>query len=342
MGERVNCRWNGINEPRTVVGRHDAGCENGECRGCLPCPENHCGRCYREHVGEDYTCPGCIADARDDLTAITTMCAALPAEVRHRGVDSEAMNLLGPVADPESVGHVRASIAVGRIDAGWLAEADNELHPLLVLGTWWEAYAEALEHTEPGRIEVRDAAAYLNRHLHTIAQLADVPFVDFARDLSGCRAHLERVLHDGEQVEEGAPCLKCETVNLRRKWGALEAQDGWYCPRCRQESTEDQYLFAVRAHFVANSDRLNADDMAVRLGIASSSIRRWANVLRVQASGEEAINLPPLIRPVERINGRKVYLVDEAVAIVSAGGDKRRTDWLARRAAAVLASEPTG
>jgi hypothetical protein len=274
----VNCRWNGINEPRTVVGRHDAGCEHAECRGCLPCPENHCGRCYREHVGEDYTCPGCIADARDDLTTITTMCAALPAEVRHRGVDSEAMNLLGPVADPESVGHVRASIAVGRIDAGWLAEADNELHPLLVLGTWWEAYAEALEHTEPGRIVVRDAAAYLNRHLHTIAQLADVPFVDFARDLSGCRKHLERVLHDGEQRETGAACLHCDDVSLVTRDGG----DNYQCPRCLRLYSRDQHANALRQMELDRADWLRAADLIALLGADGTTLRKWAERRQVR------------------------------------------------------------
>jgi hypothetical protein len=313
----VNCRWNGINEPRTVVGRHDAGCEHAECRGCLPCPENHCGRCYREHVGEDYTCPGCIADARDDLTAITAMCAALPAEVRHRGVDSEAMNLLGPVADPESVGHVRASIAVGRIDAGWLAEADNELHPLLVLGTWWEAYAEALEHTEPGRIEVHDAAAYLNRHLHTIAQLADVPFVDFARDLGGCRLHLERVVKDGEQVETGAPCMTCERKLVRTT--DATGRVSYRCDRCRINLSETEYLLAEKAKRLADAEYLAVDDMAMRTGVPASTIRRWANIRRL-----DGVDHPPLLRsPARNGQGRMVYRVADVEQVRDGGGDTR-------------------
>lgn len=256
----MNCRWSGADQPRVVIGRHDEDCTENGCRGCLPCPENHCGRCYREHVGSDYTCPGCIADARDDLAEIGRLCAALPAEVVHRGINSEAMNLLGPVADPESIGHVRASINVGRIDEGWLEVADNDHHPLLVLGTWWEAYAEALEHTEPGRIVVRDATAYLNRHLHTIAQLADVPFADFAVGLSRCRRHLERVLKDDREPEyaEGVTCLTCGRTPQRRTMEQGE-EDAWWCPGCRRHLSPHEFYLAAAEQARMSADTLRAE-----------------------------------------------------------------------------------
>ncbi|MCL2611960.1 MAG: hypothetical protein FWD95_01870 [Nocardioidaceae bacterium] len=302
----TTCRFVASDQPRALVGRHDDDCADRDCRGCQPCPEDHCTRCGREHVRLGLVCPGCIGDARDDLRAIRDLCDALPAEVEHRGIDSEAMNLLGPVADPESVGHVRASINVGRIDAGWLETADDERHPLLVLGGWWQAYAEALDHTEPGRITVSDAREYLDRHLYAVAQLPDVPFADLARDLAGCRRHLERVLHDGEQVETGAPCMTCRVPlrlvrggqrPARRSESGLSrtrgshpgsyanvipngaqngADDFWYCPRCRETSTEDQYRFAVAHLHRESAEWLTAQEMEIRTGVKLGTVRVWA------------------------------------------------------------------
>lgn len=145
----MSCFYVAWDQPRALRGRHgpecpalaiastgvapvDAGETNGpqvatQCVGCLPCPEAHCIRCGREHV-EQLVCPGCIADARADLAAITTLCANLPAEARAKGVDSEAMNLLGPVADPEARGHLLASVIVGRIPANYLDYVPGDLY----------------------------------------------------------------------------------------------------------------------------------------------------------------------------------------------------------------------
>lgn len=309
----MNCRYVASDQPRVLPNRHGSECpaldptptpategrETGTqtpCAGCLPCPLAHCMRCGREHVDER-TCPGCIAEARDDLSEITRMCANLPAEVVVKGIDSEAMNLLGPVADPEQTGHVRASINVGRLEAGWLEEADNELHPLLVLGTWMEAYCEALDHDEPTRITVAGAASYLDRNLAYIAQLEDVPFEDLARDLSGCRNHVERVLHDGEQVETGAACLHCEDVNLV----TCDGGDRYDCPRCKRAYSRDQHANALRQMELAQADWLTAADLAAMYDADGSTLRTWAERKQVRT---------------KRVDGRKRYHVDDTRAML--------------------------
>lgn len=323
----MSCIWTASDRPRALRDRHEDECTGEDCKGCEPCPWSHCRACGKEHA--EHTCPTCLADARETLTAITVMCASLPAEVAHRGVDSEAMNLLGPVADPEAIGHMRASVNVGRIPADWLEDADHELHPLLVLGTWMEAYIEAFDHSDPARITVVSAASYLDRNLVYMSTFADVPFEDFARNLRQCRTHMERVLHDGEQVETGAPCMTCR-VPLRLV--RTEGEDHWSCPKCRQESNDDQYRFAIKADFIENSPELNADDMAVRVGISSSTIRKWANVMRVQVKGEEAEELPAILKPSGRVGGRKVYRVEDVEEIIDNGGDGRRSEWATRTA----------
>jgi hypothetical protein len=75
--------------------------------------------------------------------------------------------------------------------------------------------------------------------------------------------HLERVLHDGEQVDEGVPCLKCHRP-LTRVWAYGGGEDGWECKHCRERSTEAQYRFAVKADYIAAAEWLTDVDMTVR------------------------------------------------------------------------------
>lgn len=270
----MSCYYAGSDQPRFIRGRHDEDCAGETCVGCQPCTESHCRVCGVIHA--EHSCPTCLADTRDTLAEIRRMCAALPTEVIHRGVESEAMNLLGPVADPEQTGHVSASVKVGRLPVDWLEAADNDHHPLLVLGTWAEAYIEAFDHDEPARITVEGAASYLDRNLGYMSAEVDIPFEDFARDLRSCRVHIERVLHDGEQVEQGAPCLSCEDVRLRLIRG--ERDDRWWCPRCKQTSSDDQYRFAVKAELIRKADWLTDADMATRTDgkVKPGTVRKWA------------------------------------------------------------------
>lgn len=281
----MTCKWDGAERPRILLGRHDTGCAGEECRGCQPCPWPHCRICAHNHA--EHTCPECLADTRDTLGEIQRMADALPAEVEHRGIDSEAMNLLGPVADPESVGHMQASVNVGRIPADWLEVADNELHPLLVLGTWMEAYLEAFDHGDPSRITVASAASYLDRNLVYASTFADVPFEDFAKNLRDCRTHMERVLHDGEQVETGAPCMTCQRP-LRRVFAGDELpwehrdgskpranEDVWACGRCREWRGEKDYRLNVADLHRDNAEWLTDREMELRTGIKAATVRSW-------------------------------------------------------------------
>jgi hypothetical protein len=275
-----------------------------------------------------------MAATRETLHEIGRMCDALPEEVEVRGVEGEAMMLLGPAADPEARGHIQASINVGRIPEDYLEEADGELHPLFVLGTWDMLVRDVLEHDESDeRLTVAIAIDYLDRQLTYLGGFEDLPFEDMARDLRKCANHMERVLHDGEQVETGAPCLSCEKVRLVRTRTTM-GEDRWSCPKCHRESSDDQYRIAIKAEFIDRSPELNLDDMAIRVRMSSSTLRRWANVLRTQAEGEEPVEHPPLIRAVGVVNDRKVYRVADVEAIRDSGGDRRRSAQVPRDAVA--------
>lgn len=286
----MTCRYAGPGLPRILPRRHDADCWTDACEGCAPCPESHCRVCGRVHA--EWTCAECVAEARSDLTDIARMCDVLPEEAEHRGIEGEAMMLLGPTADVEARQHVEASYLAGRLPEGWIEAshgkgcpilrneacvgcAGDERHPLAVLASWQDVYAAEFDHELTARATVADAAGYLRRNLTYAATWPHAPFEDFARDLRRCRAHLESVLHDGEQVDTGAPCMTCGTT-LERTWGTEPKHDGWRCPRCRQTSTEDQYRFAVMHLHREEADWLTDRDMEIRTGIKATTVRSWA------------------------------------------------------------------
>jgi hypothetical protein len=242
----VSCRFVASDEPRVLSGRHDADCAGGECRGCQPCTEPHCRVCGRTHA--DGTCAECLAEARDDLSAIAVRCGALSAEVLHRGIHSEAMTLLGPAADPEAWGHMTASVKVGRLPADYLAHADGELHPLFVLGTWDMVWRAELEHDEAGALTLHGAVDYLDRQMTYMAGYEHSPFEDFARDLRRCLAHIERVLHDQRQGDRAnVGCFECGGDLERRLTEGQGFEDFWTCRGCRRRYTQAEYNFALRA-----------------------------------------------------------------------------------------------
>jgi hypothetical protein len=323
------CRWVASTQPRAVIGRHDEDCDDETCRGCQPCPGPHCGTCGVIHPVVGLHCPGCIGDAREDLTEIVRLTADLPDEAETRGAQSEAFDLAGPTANPE------AWRQRGKYGHRYSTEerlGDN--HPLWVLGTWDLAVTE---HYGRGRrttvITVESAASYLGRNLTDLAADPDFAFEDLARELRSCRGHLEAVLHDGEQAEKGAPCLKC----MRPVTRTVEA-DGkirHWCSRCRRSLTDNEYRLAVRQAHMAHADRLNAADMAVRIEVPESTIRRWANVLRLQREGESVVELDPLMRSCGRDSqNRKMYRVDDALKIRDGGGDRRRSGSVSKDGAA--------
>ena len=318
------CKWAGRGNPRLVPGRHEDGCQgnyeptSSHCPGCLPCTEPHCRVCgYTHHEG---TCAECMAETRTNLREIGRMCGALPTEVAHRGINGEAMMLLGPVADVERRQHTEASYLAGRLPEGWLIAAHgkrcptlvnepcvgcagDETHPLTILLTWQLVWRDALEHDEAPDAELATAVDYLDQQMTYMGGYPHVPFEDFARDLRRCETHLEDVLHDGEQVDEGVPCLKCGQP-LTRDWGKGEKDDGWQCVKCREKSTEGQYRIAVKADYIANADWLTDVDMVLRFpeaAFTAATVRSWAS---------EKADRPAVVRK-KRHTERTVFSVED-------------------------------
>lgn len=262
------CKFVASDQPRVIAGRHAVPCSCDGETGCLPCPEPHCVVCSRAHAKA--ACTGCLDAARSDLKAIGDLCASLPAEAVEKGVQSEAMMLLGPTSDPEAWRNRATSAMVGRLDASYLEDCRDEMHPLWILGSWEQIWRDHLDHYSIAPITVASAHAYLDMQIGYMSEQIEPAFEEFARELRQCRAHLEDVLRDGIREERGAPCVQCERPMVR-------TEDHWECRKCHRRVTEAEYRFAVGAAYRAHSPSLTAADMAERTGVKASVVRVWGS-----------------------------------------------------------------
>lgn len=306
------CYWLASDRPRMLRKRHEETCAEAawhaplvwvECAGCQPCDRSHCLVQWHGERGDCEThaesvCPSCLGKAREHLSEIVRLTGVpLVEQVLAAGdVDTEAADLLGPAANPAQWRQ--------RGSHGHHYEPESrmgELHPLWVLGTWDLLVTEHLGHTRTTRITVPRAATYLDTNLHFLAADLEFDFPSLANEVAACRGHLERVLHDGEQRETGAPCMTCRKPLVLVR-GKVDAPDHWECLRCRETSTEDQYRFAVMNLHREAADWLTDSDMAIRTGVKAGTVRKWAERGSVRK---------------RRDSGRTVYAVEDT--LVAAG-----------------------
>jgi DNA-directed RNA polymerase specialized sigma24 family protein len=336
-GEALACyRYEGRDYVRD---HHEANCD-GDCSGCLPCSEPHCTarKHCSEHVGRgELTCSTCIARTADDLSEIERMYALLPSEAVVKGIGSQAAVLSGPAIDTaediEAHKWRQLSIALGRI------VGEPEPHgrdPLTVLGWWDIAYREDYDQPTGLRITVGRSVDYLRSVLARVAQDPEQDWPVFAAEIHACRSLLEAVLHDGEQVERGAPCPDCRDareegdpeppalVLKRHEKDRTGASDRWVCGRCRLRMRPADYRRMVGTDNIRYADRLPAREMATRTGVPLGTIQRWAGRrFRGLDKDDQPVYDPPLLRSQGRgEDGRKVYLVAEVERLC----DTRRVD----------------
>lgn len=263
----MSCTYTGDTTPRIVRGRHRDGCPSQRdpeivaaeatlCIGCQPCTEPHCRVCGRNHA--PHTCPDCLTATRTNLTNIGRRTRELPHEVLNRGINGEAMTLIGPATSPESWAHHKASAAAGRIGKDWFEELTRRrpdgtieilapTHPLFVLGTWDMRWRATLGHDTNDTLTLAGAIAYLDTNLTYMADHVGLPFEEFVADINRCITHLEAVLHDqayGDRANVG--CFDCGG-KLERKLTKTGLEDVWTCDRCRRRYTHAEYNFALRA-----------------------------------------------------------------------------------------------
>lgn len=290
------CRWNGASSPR-MLRTHLVGCE-GVCEGCQPCEANHCGQCGKEHVGTDLTCPGCVGATREHIAAIVDMSSRLLREAIVKGVNSEAANLAGPVADPEAWSWRAATARKGAADHITLTEDDESTHPAWTLGTWEMLVREHLEQPSDDLLTIELAAGYLNLHLTRLAQDGEFAFEELARDVRKCVGHLEDVLSEGEREERGAPCPTCSDERQDKRGARLVRHyaktdhsgdsDTWHCPaNVNHWWTEPRYRSHIDDRFLKNAKALTARQMHEAHDVSEGSVRGWSSTGKVRKVGKD-------------------------------------------------------
>jgi hypothetical protein len=315
------CHWNG---EQRVTARHLRDCEAAGCSGCQPCERDHCTmpRCSR-HT-EDLRCAKCIGKVRENLRRVAELCRLAPtAAAETARIDAATVDLAGPVAehstyrarwnwavnerglcrcrdcpdlDPyNGIGpacekcahhtcrHLRYETACPAL-AAWLDNADDERHPLWVLGSWDMLVAEHFGHVRRNRVTVGSAAAYLAANLTDLARHEDFGFDELAREIAECLTHVEQVLLVAEHTQRGAPCPRCRASGIKAKPmerryepGMTDDRDVWTCPTCDHTMTLDEYGRAVYLDYLAHADRLTAVQVQAQYRVPASTVRRWAN-----------------------------------------------------------------
>jgi hypothetical protein len=320
----TKCHWNG---EQRVTHEHGRDCNASGCEGCKPCGEDHCrcGRHLRNT--EPLTCAKCVGNVRTHLKRIEGLCRLAPLAATEAGTGSAAMVLASPVPEHSThaarrtwaykgglcrcvhcpddqpalpgpvckksltcVHHVCRKATwrptcPGLVD--WLEYADDERHPLWVLGSWDMLITEHLEHDRTDRVTIASAVKYLDANLTYLAQDRDFAFDELAREIRGCTEHVEQVMCVADYQQRGAPCPACRAAGRPAK--SLERQyapgqeddthDEWKCPTkaCGKNYEPDEYGRTVYVDYLSNADRLTAAQMLAQYRVAEGTLRRWAN-----------------------------------------------------------------
>lgn len=246
-----------------------------------------------------------------DLREIESLAQSLPDEAAHKGADSTAMVMLGPVANLEAWQNL--------IDTAWeqhmevcerddCTDCDVAPHAMDGEGSDWEPPLQTLEWwSEQWRVEHnretdrRGTVATEAGFLRSVLQWAydhEPRFAEFTRDIRQARLRLENELRAGERAERGAPCMydECGGVRLVRKmaWhdGHWEHTD-WFCPHKPHQHTwdADAYARMVTAAHEATKRELIFDEMWTTIDVAAREIRRsyrtiqtWVNEGKVRTA----------------------------------------------------------
>lgn len=253
-----------------------------------PCPEPHCRvpTCPGRHA--EHVCAECVGELAENLDAIAAMCTprVLVTEAAHRGTNSSAAVLAGPVADAEQWSHVEASVLAGRLPYGWQETATDDRHPLAVLGWWDMIVRDHLEQVTDEPITIATSAAYLVEHRTTLARDPWFDFPLMAAQVRKSRFYTEDVIRAGERSDKTqVPCLDCGK-RLVVAYATRVADDRHKCPRCHRTYGATEFALAQRDWLDSEgADRwVYVVDAAACVGRPEKTVRTW--VERAEVASE--------------------------------------------------------
>lgn len=270
----TTCTFNGRTNPRTQPGQHhepdelnDDGrplCRGEQCRGCLPCDQDHCAVCGVEHTDDAHpnTCAECVAAIRKDLDALPRLVHQLSSHAAHGNTGrlaaapipgGDATVMLGP----STLSHGRAWYDEFGKDSSHKDDQydTDEQTPGLILATIEDDWRDL--NGEPTELlaNVDDAITYLTTNLSRMAQKTNVDISENAGDIAHLRYLLEELLHDGERNDTGAPCVHCGTDLVR-----VSAKP----KKCKHQRLADDVADLAKEHRFSMHDLLRAyPDLAI-------------------------------------------------------------------------------
>lgn len=196
--------------------------------------------------------------------------------------------------------------------AAWLDQADDERHPLWVLGSWDMLVAEHFGHTRTMRVTVAGAVAYLSANLTDLARHEDFAFDELAREVETTLGYVEEVLSIAPRPQRGAPCPVCHAAGRKAKQLVREYADGepddaldmWACPTaaCGETWTVEQYDKYVEREHARQAPRLTASQIAAEYRVSEGTLRVWAARGKVRKYGRDT-------------SGRQLYDVADVLRV---------------------------
>lgn len=222
---------------------------------------DHCSArktCANHLAWGEQTCARCVGRTRANLKHIGQYAGLLDTAANETGrVDTELAMLAGPTCDPEAWSWRKVAAKQGLAWHVSQDEDDDEQDPERVLTTWAQMLSEDYRLPRPDHWDVTNAAAFLDRILHRVAQDEEQDFPQMSRELRRCRNHLDTALRVRLFVDRGVPCpicvaeraddpvrLKlvreyphwCDLDDCHRIHVETDELDVWVCPRNRAHS----------------------------------------------------------------------------------------------------------
>lgn len=226
----------------------------------------------------------------------------------------------------------------------------DERHPVTVLAGWDSTWRRVLGHDpdvdkqgDNAPVTLKSTSSYLLRNLPYMAQQPEEisDFTQFAADLTEARTWLADVLRLGYRPDRAGTCPVCGKEKLVKDWDdrnegtaydpardAQEYVDQWICPNpdCNQVYLPGEYREKLDVMWVEDADRLPAVELATRLRVPQSTIRRWAGTKKKLITPVRVIDgvlvdavwqiTPPVLKSCGlHTDGRKLYRVKDAEAL---------------------------
>jgi hypothetical protein len=296
----VRCHWDA--QAGWLSPAHERDCDDDTCQGCRPCSDSHCGidgcATHVDHDAGIWTCPRCIGKTRAELARIVTLYESdLPEQAEYAGINSEALNLIGPAPLLEDYETMRECTDAER---GWCSwPITDQHHPYQVLGRIDMALREIYGPRTSLAVRVERAAAYITDLLAGRFPHED-QFEDAAKEIHQLRRHMESVIGNSTKPETGAPCPRCEVEiqaapdnereppRLIKRYASGDDErslageyDTWHCPdNGAHWWTNEDYLMTVEA---VNRERvregrwLTAAEVRDRYEVKPATLRKWAS-----------------------------------------------------------------